>query len=164
MVPPGLCHPAHPRRLARLAEYERREGYSGVADYLTAIEQAVFQSPASPRLAAIAFATQERLVAHLIALDASPATAPYVRSAVQASLRGIENRLTPSIFAGESRQRDANAFLAGRIKAHLERPAPAIAPDAPGPEIPPGSPIGSAANEGFMETCWHCDTRIGDFR
>ncbi|MEZ5921504.1 MAG: zinc-dependent metalloprotease [Parvularculaceae bacterium] len=45
------------------------------------------------------------------------------------------------------------AELIRRINAHLAAPAPAITPTTKPADIPPGSPIGSAARE----ECWFCD-------
>lgn len=141
----------HPARLSRLAETERRNGEAlTIEEVLFAIERQVFL-PADGRLGDLQRTVQARYVGDLISRgnDASP----VVQSRLAAYLRGLQGRIEPGMLAGRSPDRAQRAWLAGRIKAHLERPAPSLPVAATRAEIPPGSPIGAGA----METCWHCN-------
>ena len=88
-------------------------------------------------------------------------TSAEVQVAARSGLRALLNRV--------KRQRDMREFgdwLAARIDNHLQRPAPPADPLTPGPDIPPGSPIGSTlggtttsgALNWIAEGCWHCDS------
>ena len=145
----------HPSRAARLVNYKARNTDAlGFDQMLQAIEGKAFADATSSRRQAIARRVQTRFVSHLIEL-ASNADAPSgVRAIADARLRGLTNRLSPSLFGGEASVRSHNAWLSHRIEAHLTRPAEPATPAASAPDTPPGSPIGA----GMMEECWHCDT------
>jgi len=78
-----------------------------------------------------------------------------VQMAARTGLRALSRRLEPQLGMAEF-----TAWMVNRIEKHLERPAPPDNPVNPGPEIPPGSPIGSTSTTGVLdwvaEECWHC--------
>jgi len=97
-----------------------------------------------------------RYASALMQLEAGGSDA--LRIAARTGLLELSRRL--------ERQRDMRAFgdwMTTRIDKHLDRAAPPDSPIQPGPEIPPGSPIGSAigtragALDWVAEDCWHCD-------
>ncbi len=138
----------NPQRAERLVQFHSRDNsMPGLEDVLDGIEAAVFNVRAdSPRQSGIAEAVQSRYVFALMALDQS-GVSPLVKARTSTRLQVLQNNL--SIAAGSAVQ----GWLADRIGSYLSRPAPAKTASTPGPDTPPGSPIGA----GFYETCWHCD-------
>lgn len=109
----------------------------------------------APRLRVISGRLISRYASALMRLDGQSGSAE-VQVAARTGLRELVSRL--------ERQRDMRDFrhwLAARIENHLERPAPPADPLTPGPDIPPGSPIGGTSTAGSLnwiaEDCWHCD-------
>ncbi|MEO1137676.1 MAG: hypothetical protein AAFW68_13905, partial [Pseudomonadota bacterium] len=147
----------HPSRAARLVEQHRRDAsrlnFNGL---LNALDNAVFAAVSSPDQMPLAQVIQDRFVSSLIELSLNENASPVVRAKTDAKLRGISNRLEPSLFSAQE-VRTHNAWLRGRIEAHLNRPAAPAPASAPQADIPQGSPIGA----GMMELCWHCEG-IGD--
>ncbi len=144
----------HPERLARLVETERRDETAlGPEEVFSAVETQVFATPAAARHGEIARTLQTRFVSTLIDLAAEENMTPAVQARIDAYLRSLRGRLAPGIFSTVRAGADAGhrAFLTAKIDAHLARPAPAAAPVALQPEVPPGSPIGA------REDCWFCD-------
>ncbi|MEZ5914507.1 MAG: zinc-dependent metalloprotease [Parvularculaceae bacterium] len=170
----------HPARLARLVEMERRDANSLTFDEtLNAIERRIFWAPATGRLGEIARREQVRFVSTLIGTASAGAAAgdaqapslfvsfgpgavssPEVRIRTNAYLASLSARLEAAAAPGAPDadgvgNRAARHGLAMMIEAHLNRPAPAIAPVAKALKTPPGSPIG--AMQGLREDCWFCD-------
>ncbi|MEM6745900.1 MAG: zinc-dependent metalloprotease [Pseudomonadota bacterium] len=132
-----------PARLERIAQNEARGSRRtapSLDEVLSAITDAIFDpDTSSGREQAIAAAVQSRTVAALIKADhasASIAVRAPLRSAMEALAEDLADR------------RDHGPLLASQLRTHLDRPAPAAAPEPKGPSTPPGSPIG--------EDCWHC--------
>ena len=114
----------------------------------------------APRSRVISGRLISRYASALMRLDGQTGSAE-VQVAARSGLRALLNRV--------KRQRDMREFgdwLAARIDNHLQRPAPPADPLTPGPDIPPGSPIGSTlggtttsgALNWIAEGCWHCDS------
>ncbi|MEO1042200.1 MAG: zinc-dependent metalloprotease [Pseudomonadota bacterium] len=134
-----------PARLERLAQNEARHGRKApsIEAVLDEITNALFDpNTASMREEAIAAAVQSRAVAAFINADN-----PGASIAVRAALRGKMEQLADDLEDAS----DHGPLLADQLKSHLDRPAPATAPQPAGPKTPPGSPIG--------EDCWHCSGR-----
>ncbi|MEO1966827.1 zinc-dependent metalloprotease [Hyphomonas sp.] len=137
----------HPARAARLVETSRRDPSAlSFEEVLAGLEREVFTPAPTPRQAEIRRRQQARFVSSLISLASDPATSPGVTMRAEAFLKGMSQRLKPT------RRTDpvdaaAREDLQRRIAAHLERPAPAIAPGVTEVEVPPGSPIGAGAGE-----------------
>jgi hypothetical protein len=159
----------HPSRSARLVEMERRDPQSlSHVEVMSALEQKIFWAPADGRRAEIARRVQARFVSILIEIasgagasgEAQAATtflsfgpgaaaSPEVRLRTNAYLRALAGRLAASPLAAYGVDRAHREALRDMIRAHLDRPAPAIPPAAKAHAVPPGPPIG--------EDCWHCD-------
>lgn len=159
----------HPARSARLVEQERRRPDAlNYDEVLSAIERRLFWMPADGRLAAIQRRLSTRFVAVLIEIGSGGAAAaeqqaasqflsfgddaaasPEVRIRTNGYLRSLAGRLGASPVDGFGADRVHRDGLAAMIRAHLDRPAPAIAPSAKSHLTPPGAPIG--------EDCWHCE-------
>ncbi|GAB4521046.1 MAG: zinc-dependent metalloprotease [Amphiplicatus sp.] len=141
-------------RLARLVETQRRDPAAlSPEEVFRAVETRVFALAAAPRQAEIARVLQTRFVSTLINLAEKEETPAAVRARIEAYLGALRRRLEPGVFSRPASSADEGhrAFLAARIEAHLDRPAPALAPAAPPARIPPGPPIGAG------EDCWFCD-------
>ncbi|MEM9838252.1 MAG: zinc-dependent metalloprotease [Pseudomonadota bacterium] len=131
----------HPARLERLAQFEARgEGPSLKTVLEETVTAVVGANAKTPRTKALAMVAEERLIAHLIKADDPSASLP-VRAALSDVLLAVERAY------GEAED-GHRLVLAAQLRAHHERHAPARAPEAVAPRIPPGSPIG--------EDCWHC--------
>ncbi|NWG92659.1 MAG: zinc-dependent metalloprotease, partial [Parvularculaceae bacterium] len=159
----------HPARAARLVEMERRDPASlSHGEVIAALEQKIFWAPADGRRAEIARRIQARFVSMLIEIGSGAAAgaesqaattflnfgpgaaaSPEVRLRTNAYLRALSGRLAASPLAAYGVDRAHRDALRDMIRAHLDRPAPAIPPAAKANAVPPGPPIG--------EDCWHCD-------
>ncbi|MEO1657970.1 MAG: zinc-dependent metalloprotease [Pseudomonadota bacterium] len=132
-----------PARLERLAQNEIRYGRRtapALEDVLDAITEVIFDpDTSSERDEAIAAAVQSRTVAAMIEAD-QPSASLAVRSALRTKMDALVIDL--------AREPGHTSLLASQLRTHLDRPAPAAAPEPKGPSTPPGSPIG--------EDCWHC--------
>ena len=108
----------------------------------------------SPRMKTISQRLLARFAATLMALDATGGSA-QVQASARAGLRNLA-RQTQRVRG----MRDFADWMTTRIDSHLDRPAPPSNPSTPGPDVPPGSPIGSKAGPGSLEWvaegCWHC--------
>ena len=137
----------HPARAARLVETSRRDAVAlSLEEVLASIEEEVFTPVPTRRQAEIRRRQQARFVSMLIDLAADPGTAPGVKVRADAFLKGMSQRLKPPRRA-DPLDIAAREDLQRRIAAHLERPAPSVAPGLSDVEIPPGSPIGAGAGE-----------------
>jgi Met-zincin/Domain of unknown function (DUF5117) len=151
----------HPERAARLVEQARRSRDAlSLSDVFTALEAKLFAAPAAQRQRRIGEVLQTRFTSTLIALATDETASPAVRAETDAFLRSLRTRLAPGFRLGQAANRAHRDWLLARIDAHLARPAPSGAARVGAPETPPGSPIGSDINAGFLETCWHCDSAI----
>ncbi len=147
----------HPSRAARLVDYKSRNAsVLGFDDVLMAVEQKTFTNADTERRRAISRRVQTRFVSALVDLSSNTNASPDVRAIADARLRALINLMAPSLFGGNPTQRNHNAWLTGRIEAHLNRPGDVLSPAVSAPETPPGSPIGTD----MMESCWHCDTAL----
>lgn len=147
----------NPQRAERLLQFHRRDSnLPGLQEVLDSIEAVIFNASSnSERQAAIAQSVQARYVFALMELDQAEVS-PLVKAQTSAQLRTLESHLNDGL--GDGSGINMNAWLAGRINAHLARPAVAATPDVAGPTTPPGSPIGSTLSTyAVYETCWHCD-------
>ncbi|MEZ5998223.1 MAG: zinc-dependent metalloprotease [Hyphomonas sp.] len=141
-----------PERAARLIETRRRDSNALEFDeLLRAIEGRLSQRPATQRQQAIQQRLKQRYVSMLIGLAENPAASPDVRGRVDYFLEGLAG--TPKKRGGELTELALTSDLQRMIRAHLDRPAPAEAPQHPDVDLPPGSPIGAGAGE----DCWFCD-------
>jgi hypothetical protein len=89
-----------------------------------------------------------RYAAALIELDSAIAS-PEVRATARGGMKSLSDTLprnTDAAFEG---------WLNALIDGHLSRLAPPLDPVPVAPEVPPGSPIGSAGSA-VTESCWHC--------
>ncbi|MDT8410470.1 MAG: zinc-dependent metalloprotease [Wenzhouxiangellaceae bacterium] len=127
-------------------------------EVIEAIQARLFDDLATagpPRLRVISQRLVARYAAALMRLE-SEAGSAQVQAAARAGLSGIARRL-----GRERGMADFSEWMTVRIQKHLGRPAPPSNPASPGPEIPPGSPIGGTKGLGpvdwLAEGCWHCD-------
>lgn len=146
----------HPERLARVAEFSRRDGQAlSVNEILTDTEATLFAST-SAALAPIARTVQSRYVSNLIDLSSNESLpAATLRSDIDVYLKALRTRLAPGLLSGSTPNRAHREWLIDRIDAHLRRPVVPGDSVVESPKIPPGSPIGASVD--LMETCWHCD-------
>jgi len=129
-------------RLERLAAFEANDQGPELSKVLELmIVELAGAKPKTSRQKALATAVEGRLVANLIDADQ-----PGHSLAVRAALHDAMSALQAAYRKDKAPHRKV---LARELAAHLERPAPAQTPEAPGAKIPPGSPIG--------ESCWHCE-------
>ena len=143
----------HPQRMARLAEFYRRdEDTLGMEEMLDAIEEAVFVEGGAAREQAIVETVQTRFANSLMALSVHNGAPGHVRAEAEARLYSLTARLL-------SEPTNHATWLAGRIEAHLARGADKTSMIVQPTEAPPGSPIGGATfGDGpAYETCWHCE-------
>ena len=143
----------HPQRMARLAEFYRRdEDTLGMEEMLDAIEEAVFVESGAAREQAIVETVQTRFANSLMALSVHNGAPGHVRAEAEARLYSLTARLL-------SEPTNHATWLAGRIEAHLARGADKTSMIVQPTEAPPGSPIGGATfGDGpAYETCWHCE-------
>lgn len=140
-----------PARLERVAAYAQRDPAAlQLSDLLEQIDVRVFKRPDSPRRAFLARLVQARFVEALIRVAGRSDLSAEVHAALGARLEETRARLTGRRAARTNSEARHFAYLAGRIEQHLERDGPVT---RPGPDAPPGSPIGSTLPE---ELCWHC--------
>lgn len=141
----------HPRRAARLVEFERRDARNlGFMDMLQETRRYVMRTPPNGREAEIAKAVQARFAFALIELGSGEA-APGVKARVDAMLRMLQTDL-------KSENSGHGLWLASKIDAHLNQPAVAASAVTKAKKLPPGGPIGqSGLNMDTLETCWHCE-------
>lgn len=143
----------HPERITRLIELQRRDPNSlGLDEVFDALDKASFAPVVTPRHQAIAAIIQTRFITTLIALSVHPEASGIVRSMTEARLYELTARLSGS---GDNHQ----AWLAGRIEAHLGRGVDEGPTMQARTRTPPGSPIGGGGYDSARayETCWHCD-------
>jgi len=155
-----------PTRAERLAQQQVRN--SALPSLLDVAERtgntvlAHYQDADDRRRQGIAQRVVARFVDALIRLDRESAS-PRVQAQARAALaRFGQNLALERTRARWDKTKIAfNQMLAKQIGNQLERPAPPRDPARPGPEIPPGSPIGSRSGSGLKtwlaEDCWHCD-------
>jgi uncharacterized protein DUF4953/uncharacterized protein DUF5117 len=138
-----------PERLARLADYHRRDpGMPGVDEVLDAIRRQVFDAaaPATPRLREVRRTVQHATVRRLLMTLGTPALTASVRASLEAALKRLAADLRQGSRAVEPADRAITTMLAADIERFLGRPAPASTSPAtalsPPPDLPPGPPIG----------------------
>ncbi|MGB6231488.1 MAG: zinc-dependent metalloprotease [Litorimonas sp.] len=129
----------HPQRLARLAEFHRRDPANpGLDEVMATIREAVMASEMDGRTGDIAFAVQTRFAAALIGVLRGDGSA-----VVKASANETVDRLLSDLYRRpDSRSR----WLADQLahsREHDDGGLMAI-PDAPA--LPPGSPIGASGD------------------
>jgi hypothetical protein len=139
-------------RLARIADQSARDaGQLSQAELFDALESALFQTPGdeAARLVPIREAVQGEYVDRLLDLagDTTPASAGIARYRLEALSRSMSGRRGPG-------RREFRTWLSRRIDAGLAAIDDGEDVQSSGTEIPPGSPIGSAA----ADSCWHCDS------
>ncbi len=145
----------HPARAARLVAFHRRDASAlGLTEMLDAIDNQVFKNPAQSRHTAIAHVLQARFISALMGLSANKDASIAVRTATDAKLARIQNRLKSQRKVKNSPRSAHNAWLSAQISSHFNRASTSETQGIPVAKTPPGSPIGSTE---FMETCWHCD-------
>lgn len=138
----------HPQRAARLVEFHRRDpGALSLDEMLDALEAASFAPVIAPRHEAIAQTVQTRYVTALMALSVDRNATGAVRAIAEAKLYELSARLSRPASKHD-------AWLRGRIAAHLARGVDEGDMMQTRTQTPPGSPIGTPADG---ETCWHCD-------
>ena len=136
-----------PERLARLADYHRRDpGMPGVDEVLNALRRQVFgaPAPATPRLQEVRRTVQHVTVRRLLMTHGSAALTAAVRASLEAALRSLGPVLRQASRGGGPADRANAAMLSGDIERYLGRPAAAAVGAASGApaELPPGPPIG----------------------
>jgi len=160
----ALLDSTRAERLA--AQAARYSAMPSLAEVITTVRERLFADLAStdaPRQRVISGRMISRYATALMQLEAGGGSAE-VQVAARSGLFGMLRRL--------ERQRGMSEFtdwMTARIERHLDRPAPPDNPVAPGPEVPPGSPIGSSMDspmgtaspagvlDRVAEDCWHCN-------
>jgi len=143
----------HPQRATRLVEFHRRDpDMLGLKDVLDAVEGKLFTPVEEMRHQAISETVRTRFVSALIALSVHMEASDAVRAISEDKLYELTSRLSNS---GNTH----DAWLSGRIEAHLGRGIDQGPTMQTRTQTPPGSPIGSGidSNDPAYETCWHCD-------
>ena len=143
----------HPQRAARLVEFHRRDpNMLGLEDVLNAVEAKLFTPVEKVRHQPISETVQTRFVSALIALSVHMDAPDAVRAIAEDKLYELNTRLSSS---GKTH----DAWLGGRIEAHLGRGVDEGPTMQTRTEVPPGSPIGSGpfGDGPAYETCWHCE-------
>ena len=124
-----------PARLERMTQQATRAGTPSPADLFAAIESKLGGQLRGDH-AMIGNVLMGRYAARLIALDSRPAMSDSLRGAIRARMSDLAEGLQLPTDAAMA------ALLRARLQAQLDRPAPPADPALPGPEEPPGSPIG----------------------
>lgn len=146
----------HPRRLQRLEEQGRTvAGHEGLAGVLARTTQSILRANRreSADELAVRAVVLERLTEHLIAGLQAPQTSLTVRAGVRNALVDIRraSERAPSGLAGYT------SLLVKRIDDAFARARTPAVKVPSGPDVPPGSPIGSSPmGAGAAESCWHC--------
>ena len=141
----------HPARLARLVEQDLSGRSNDLAFVLARVVDFVTNSARGDDANVIALRTvvASRLMEQLIALNDRPATSVLVRSEVMKALKSLRLRFIDWRRGYAS----AGSSMAARIENALARAKTPAIKNPAGPDVPPGSPIGS----GEAEACWHCE-------
>jgi len=135
----------HPRRLARLVEFHRRDARNpSLETVLETTRRHVMKRAGPHRQEDIADAVRARYAYGLMGVISGESQA-VVKTRVAAALQGMRDGLMRS-------SRDADRWLAGEIARFEGRPVTAVAPVTPPKRLPPGSPIGASG-----ELCRDCD-------
>jgi hypothetical protein len=141
-----------PARLARIADQRARDAAQLSQDeMLDAVEEAVFRQERDEavRLEPIREAIQTEYVDQMLDLVAD--SIPSVASTARVRLEELGSRLSRNRGSGRRAHR---LWLARQVSAGLEAIDNGEAAQITTTQIPPGSPIGSAA----ANSCWHCDS------
>lgn len=130
------------------------------AEVMRAIEARVFEDyrAAGDDLArGIAQRVLDRYTDALMRLEAGSGSG-QVRAAARGGLERMKQRLSQERRDQRDIEIEFNQWLANRIQKQLERDALARDPAGTAPDIPPGSPIGTAPgiHTWLREDCWHC--------
>ena len=137
----------HPARAARLVEFNRRDRANpSLETVIEATHRHLMGQSRSGRQGEIARAIQSRFAYALMDLASSKNT-PAVQSRGFAALAKLEQAL---MTRGDSH----GLWLSAQIHTFREAPRTIEEAQTPAKVIPPGSPIGQ---DGFLETCWHCE-------
>lgn len=151
----ALLDPARAERL--VAQNALDPSMPSFSEVLEATHERLFADLAaadSDRTSMISQRLLARFAATLMALDVG-SNSPHVQGIARAGLRNLA-RETGRVRA----MRAFGDWMTARIESHLERPAPPSSPSSPGPDIPPGSPIGASSaadvSDWLAEDCWHC--------
>ncbi|MGB3454800.1 MAG: zinc-dependent metalloprotease, partial [Litorimonas sp.] len=125
----------HPQRLARLAEFHRRDPANpGLDEVMATIRETVLAPSLDGRTGEIAFAVRARLAAHLFALLESDASAT-----VKASANETIDRLARAASQSDDPR---NEWLASQLYAARSGRGVFQIQVSDAPTLPPGSPIG----------------------
>jgi hypothetical protein len=141
-----------PGRLARLADQQTRNADQLSQDeLLEALEEMIFVQPRdeAARLAPIRESVQTEYVDQLLVIAGS--SVPSVSSTARIRLEELGSVLSRNRGAGRRAHR---IWLARQISAGLDAIDRGEVAQITETQIPPGSPIGSAA----ANSCWHCDS------
>ncbi|MEM7728121.1 MAG: zinc-dependent metalloprotease [Pseudomonadota bacterium] len=126
----------HPQRLARLAEFHRRDPANpGLDEVMATIRETVLAPGLDGRTGEIAFAVRARLAAHLFALLESDTSAT-----VKASANETIDRLASALSRSDDPR---NEWLASQLYAARSGRGPFQIQVSDAPALPPGSPIGA---------------------
>lgn len=134
-----------PERAARLVDFHRREPRQpGLSMVLDSLIRNVFEAKeaGSPRHAALVQVVQARVVDRLIRIASGNSTTHAVRAEIEASLPTIDALLREAPGRSTA-DRAHRSLLRAEIARHLARQRDDDGSNAPAPEAPPGSPIGT---------------------
>ena len=156
----ALLNPTRAERL--MAQHALNPAMPSLSEVIKAVHERLFtdlDTADSPRLEAISQRLLARFAVTLMKLEAGDASA-QVQGIGRAALRNLAQR-TGRVGG----MREFSGWMTHRIETHLDRPAPPANPAVPGPDVPPGSPIGATGDErlsGLLldwvaEDCWHCE-------
>lgn len=138
----------HPRRLARMDEFKRRDaGQLGVDELFRQVSAQVLKNAPDSRTIKIVEMTRSRYVHKLMDIVNSDAGMP-VRTQAQMALDLFYRSLT-------SQNTDATKLLRQEINRFNDRPMQPVQIGVRAKQLPPGSPIGM--DKSVYETCWHCE-------
>ena len=127
----------HPQRLARLAEFHRRDPENpGVDEVLKTIRDAVMNNPDDPRLMGIAETVRARFAAKLAETANGDSVLP-VKAAAGDVLGGMALEMSVSTRS------KSDQYLAEMILDSMEAGEPIVVPVSEPARLPPGSPIGT---------------------
>ncbi len=135
----------HPRRLARIDEFNRRDAAQfGLAELFETVRVHVSKQAPNTRTGNIVTMMRSRYAYALMDIIGSSASAS-VRGQAQIALDKLQRSAQGSLLTQD-------------IKRFNTRPVKSVAADTPSKPLPPGSPIGmNGIDVSIAESCWHCE-------
>lgn len=144
----ALLDPARAERLVQ--QHARQAELPSLPDVLDALDEVARSEAANPQEEEIVRTVSARYIAALMELS-DTAHSASVQALARERLASWQRASSRLAIGRSDLDKAHDEWLAARIEAYLDRPAPTLSVTQPGPDTPPGSPIGS------YETCWHCE-------